>query len=152
MARFTFVQATAALSLFTSSALADVVKYTLNVANGQVAPDGVTRNAVLANGRFPGPLIKANKGDTLKITVNNQLTDSTMRRSTAVHWHGLFQAGTAEEDGPAFVTQCPIAPQTSYTYTIPLREQAGTFWYHSHLSSQYVDGLRGPLVIYGLFM
>ncbi|KAG8723224.1 laccase [Ceratobasidium sp. 395] len=148
MARFTFVQATAALSLFTSSALADVVKYTLNVANGQVTPDGVTRNAVLVNGRFPGPLIKANKGDTLKITVNNQLTDPTMRRSTAVHWHGLFQAGTAEEDGPAFVTQCPIAPQSSYTYTIPLREQAGTFWYHSHLSSQYVDGLRGPLVIY----
>ncbi|KAG8794750.1 laccase [Ceratobasidium sp. 428] len=147
MARFTFVQASAALSLFTSSAFADVVKYTLNVANGQVTPDGVTRNALLVNGRFPSPLIKANKGDTLEITVNNQLNDPSMRRSTAVHWHGLFQAGTAEEDGPAFVTQCPIAPQASYTYTIPLKDQTGTFWYHSHLSSQYVDGLRGPLVI-----
>lgn len=24
----------------------------------------------------------------------------------------------------------------------------GTFWYHSHESVQYCDGLRGPLVIY----
>ncbi|KAG9125331.1 laccase [Ceratobasidium sp. 392] len=148
MARSALVQATAVLSLFASSVFADVVEYTMNVANGQVAPDGITRNAVLVNGRFPGPLLKANKGDILKVTVNNQLTDSTMRRSTAVHWHGLFQAGTAEEDGPAFVTQCPIAPQASYTYNVPLKDQAGTFWYHSHLSSQYVDGLRGPLVIY----
>jgi FtsP/CotA-like multicopper oxidase with cupredoxin domain len=36
-----------------------------------------------------------------------------------------------------------------FTYTLPLHEQTGTFWYHGHLSSQYVDGLRGPLVIYG---
>ena len=24
----------------------------------------------------------------------------------------------------------------------------GTFWYHSHLSTQYCDGLRGPMVVY----
>lgn len=24
----------------------------------------------------------------------------------------------------------------------------GTFWYHSHLATQYCDGLRGPLVVY----
>ena len=24
----------------------------------------------------------------------------------------------------------------------------GTYWYHSHLSTQYCDGLRGPLVVY----
>lgn len=27
----------------------------------------------------------------------------------------------------------------------------GTFWYHSHLSTQYCDGLRGPLVVYDPF-
>ena len=26
--------------------------------------------------------------------------------------------------------------------------QTGTYWYHSHYSTQYCDGLRGPLVIY----
>ncbi|KDR65767.1 hypothetical protein GALMADRAFT_260110 [Galerina marginata CBS 339.88] len=55
---------------------------------------------------------------------------------------------TASEDGPAMVNQCPIAPGHSYTYDIPLNGQSGTFWYHSHLSSQYVDGLRGALVVY----
>lgn len=55
---------------------------------------------------------------------------------------------TSSEDGPAFVNQCPVAPAHSYTYDIPLNGQPGTFWYHSHLASQYVDGLRGPLVIY----
>lgn len=24
----------------------------------------------------------------------------------------------------------------------------GTYWYHSHLATQYCDGLRGPLIIY----
>lgn len=27
---------------------------------------------------------------------------------------------------------------------IPIR----TYWYHSHVSTQYCDGLRGPMVIY----
>lgn len=30
----------------------------------------------------------------------------------------------------------------------PTRCQAGTYWYHAHVSTQYCDGLRGPLVIY----
>ncbi|KAF9482102.1 laccase 16 [Pholiota conissans] len=128
-----------------SAADVDVV---FNVDNTQVAPDGFTRTGVIVNGVFPGTLIQANKDDTLHIAVNDQLTDPTMRRSVSIHWHGLFQSRTGSEDGPAFVNQCPIAPGHSYTYDIPLNGQAGTFWYHSHLSSQYVDGLRGALVVY----
>lgn len=25
---------------------------------------------------------------------------------------------------------------------------SGTYWYHSHLSTQYLDGLRGVIVVY----
>lgn len=124
------------------------VNYNFNVANSMVAPDGFQRIGVLVNGVFPAPLIQVQKTDTLHITVNNQLTNANMRRSATIHWHGLFQFRTASEDGPAGVNQCPISPGHSYTYDIPLNGQAGTFWYHSHLSSQYVDGLRGPLVVY----
>ncbi|KAF8523282.1 laccase [Hysterangium stoloniferum] len=124
------------------------VNYQFNIINGNVAPDGFTRNAILVNNQFPGTLIQANKDDTLHINVSVQLDNPNMRRSTSIHWHGLFQHRTASEDGPAMVTQCPIAPGHSYTYDIPLNGQSGTFWYHSHLSTQYVDGLRGPLVIY----
>ena len=64
------------------------------------------------------------------------------------HWHGLFQKTTAWADGPAFVTQCPIISGDSFLYDFNVPDQAGTFWYHSHLSTQYCDGLRGAFVIY----
>ncbi|KAF8600822.1 laccase-4 [Ceratobasidium sp. AG-I] len=134
--------------LLSGSTLAAIVPYDFRIRNVNAAPDGFTRSVVSVNGLIPGTLITARKGDTLRINVTNELTDSTMRRSTTIHWHGLFQTGSASEDGPAFVTQCPISQFNSYMYEIPLDQQTGTFWYHSHLSSQYVDGLRGALVIY----
>ncbi|TEB24804.1 laccase 17 [Coprinellus micaceus] len=136
----------AQLALFSTAFAADV-NYVFDIVNVNIAPDGFSRPAVLVNGAFPGTLIEATPADTLHITVNNQLTNPLMRRSTSIHWHGLFQGRTASEDGAAMVTQCPIAPGNSYTYDIPLQGQAGTHWYHSHLSSQYVDGLRGVLVV-----
>jgi iron transport multicopper oxidase len=36
----------------------------------------------------------------------------------------------------------------SFDYSFSAPGQAGTYWYHSHLSTQYCDGLNGPLVIY----
>ena len=64
------------------------------------------------------------------------------------HWHGFFQAGTNWADGGAFVNQCPISVGNSFLYDFTATDQAGTFWYHSHLSTQYCDGLRGAMVVY----
>ncbi|KAF8583110.1 multicopper oxidase [Ramaria rubella] len=136
------------ITLLPSGVKAADVNYQFEIINANTAPDGFTRNAILVNNQFPGTLIQANKNDTLHINASVLLDNPAMRRSTSIHWHGLFQHKTASEDGPAMVTQCPIAPGHFYTYDIPLRGQSGTFWYHSHLSTQYVDGLRGPLVIY----
>ncbi|CAE7217617.1 unnamed protein product [Rhizoctonia solani] len=145
MARSTFL---VSVSLFASAVLARTVEYNLKISNGKIAPDGVERkSATLVNGMYPGPLIKANKGDTLKINVKNQLKDASQLLATSIHWHGLHQYRNADDDGPAFVTQCPIIPEHSFTYTIPLGGQPGTYWYHSHIGTQYVDGLRGPIVI-----
>ncbi|KAF7309247.1 Laccase I [Mycena indigotica] len=138
----------------------------LEIVNKIIAPDGFSRSAVLAGGTFPGPLIRGNKGSNFELNVVDDLTDSTMLKSTSIHWHGIFQSGTPWEDGPAFVTreyilsghtlgvddesttECPITPKHSFLYNFKAPGQAGTFWYHSHLSTQYCDGLRGPLVIY----
>jgi len=67
-------------------------------------------------------------------------------------------------DGPAAVTQCPIAPGQSFTYDFVvctssrrpniciLRtyqvNQPGTYWYHSHMKGQYIDGLRGAFIVH----
>ncbi|KAG7093231.1 hypothetical protein E1B28_006917 [Marasmius oreades] len=128
----------------------NTVSTTINVVNRNLAPDGFTRSTVVANGQFPAAPIIANKGDRLVITVNNRLTDPTMRRVTSLNLDGVFvQAPENFDEGQAFVAQCPIAPGHSFTQDVQLDpNQAGTFWYHSQLSVQYVDGFRGPLIIY----
>ncbi|PIL29303.1 transporter [Ganoderma sinense ZZ0214-1] len=120
----------------------------LTISNLDVTPDGYTRAAVVVNGQFPGPLITGNKGDRFQLRVVDQLSNETMLKSTSVHFHGIFQEGTNWADGAAFVNQCPIATGNSFTYDFTCLDQAGTFWYHSHLSTQYCDGLRGPMVVY----
>ncbi|OCH92436.1 laccase 1 [Obba rivulosa] len=150
MARFQALSAIIALGL-SVGALAAIGPVTdLVITDAFVTPDGpnLGREAVLAGGTFPGPLIQGNKGDNFQINVVNNLTNHTMLKTTSIHWHGLFQHGTNWADGPAFVNQCPIASGNSFLYNFNVPDQAGTFWYHSHLATQYCDGLRGPLVVY----
>ncbi|KAF9444257.1 multicopper oxidase [Macrolepiota fuliginosa MF-IS2] len=127
----------------------------IHIVNKNIAPDGFTRSAVLAGrtaaqASFPGPLVRGIKGNTFKLNVIDELTDKTMLRSTSIHWHGIFQEGSSWADGPVGVTQCPISPGHSFLYEFKVPDQAGTFWYHSHHSTQYCDGLRGALVVYDL--
>ncbi|KAJ7181098.1 laccase [Mycena filopes] len=120
----------------------------LPIVNKVIAPDGFSRSTVLAGGTFPGPLITGFKDSRFLLNVEDKLTDPTMLRSTSIHWHGLFQRNTSWADGPSFVTQCPIAANHSFLYDFQAPGQAGTYWYHSHLSTQYCDGLRGAMVLY----
>lgn len=119
----------------------------LVISNVNVSPDGFSRSAISVGGMFPGPVISGKKGDRFRLNVHDQLTDNTMARTTSIHWHGIFQQTTNWADGAAFVSQCPIAPNNSFLYEFNV-EQSGTYWYHSHLSTQYCDGLRGAIVIY----
>jgi len=120
----------------------------LNIVNAVIAPDGFSRSAVLPGGRFPGPLIAANKGDDFRINVVNLLNDKTMDTNTSVHWHGIFQEKSNWADGTSSITQCHITSNRSFLHRFNTGNQAGTYWYHSHDSIQLCDGLRGPLVIY----
>ncbi|KAI0644028.1 laccase B [Trametes meyenii] len=150
MGRLQFFATSVALSLSLGRAVYGAIGpvTTLTIANADISPDGYTRATVLANGVYPGPLITGNKSDNFQITVEDQLTNSTMLKTTTIHWHGIFQQGTNWADGAAFVNQCPIASGNSFLYDFNVTDQAGTFWYHSHLSTQYCDGLRGPMVVY----
>ncbi|KAH9968477.1 laccase [Lactifluus volemus] len=120
----------------------------LRIVNANIAPDGFPRDTVLADGVFPGPLIRGHKDTVFTLNVMDELTDSSMDLATSIHWHGFFQQHTNYANGPAFVTQCPIVPKHSFMYEFKSLNQAGTFWYHSHFRNQYCDGLRGPLVVY----
>ncbi|OCK76302.1 multicopper oxidase [Lepidopterella palustris CBS 459.81] len=101
------------------------------------------RPVIAINNQWPSPTIRGNIGDTVTVNVKNNLGNETL----TIHWHGIFQTGNNANDGTPMVAQCPIIPGASYTYTFHL-EQPGTYWYHSHSPSQYMDGLRGPLIIH----
>ena len=120
--------------------------YHFTISRGHLAPDGYEREVLLVNGGFPGPLIEANWGDIIQVTVHNNITDP--EEGAALHWHGFLQKGTPWEDGVPAVSQCPIAPGKSFTYQFQA-DLYGTSWYHSHYSSQYAGGLVGPIVIHG---
>lgn len=104
---------------------------------------GVLRKVLVINGRYPAPLIRVNRGDRLLISVNNNMSEPT-----SMHWHGLFQNGTNWMDGLAGITQCPIAPGRSFLYNFTVENQYGTYWYHSHVETQRMDGLFGALIVH----
>ena len=99
---------------------------------------------MLINNQYPGPTITANWGDMIQVTVKNSLPNN----GTSMHWHGMRQLGSNVMDGVNGITECPIAPGDTKTYTFQAT-QYGTTWYHSHFSVQYGDGIVGPLVING---
>ncbi|KAK1775024.1 laccase [Copromyces sp. CBS 386.78] len=110
-----------------------------------VGPDGhIKKGAMLINGGYPGPLIKADWGDRIEVTVTNRLKTN----GTSMHWHGFHQLNSNNQDGVAGVTECPIPPGASRVYSF-LATQHGTSWYHSHISSQYANGIVGPIQING---
>ena len=91
-------------------------------------------------------MIEANWGDTIVVTVTNDIEDTA--EGVTLHWHGQPQRLSPGEDGVPAISQCPIPPGSSLTYSFRA-ENFGTGWYHSHVSGQYTDGLYGPMVIYG---
>lgn len=127
---------------FVVSNVTQVREFTLSITQGLASPDGYQKPMILINGQFPGPLIEANSGDIIRVNVNNLMANW----SIAVHWHGLDQKNSVEMDGVAGITQCGIPPYQNFTYEFSTEGQRGSFWYHSHLSTQYTDGMLGPLV------
>ncbi|KAI8653708.1 Laccase 2 [Fusarium sp. Ph1] len=120
-------------------------EYYLVVDNMTINGDGVfNHEGKVFNQTYPGPWIQACWGDTIRVTVKNKLKYN----GTTIHWHGLRQKDTMEMDGVNGVTQCPIAPNDTFTYEFKAL-QYGTSWYHSHYSLQYADGLAGPITIHG---
>jgi manganese oxidase len=102
---------------------------------------GTTVDAYAINGQVPGPRLHIRQGDRVRISVANSLPEST-----TIHWHGLILPNAM--DGPAEITQEPIAPGASYRYEFTAT-QAGTFFYHSHdhVDRQQALGLYGALII-----
>lgn len=98
-------------------------------------------NARLLNGNLPGPTIKVNAGDTLRILYKNEMEDQGlpvgeqntfryMDRSN-LHFHGGHVSGELPSDD----IRMSISPGSSYQYqtTFPSTHMPGTHWVHPHV-------------------
>ena len=110
---------------------------TASVFDWETSP-GVTVKAWGYNKQVPGPNIKVNVGDKVKIVLKNELEESTV-----IHIHGLKGLPNAM-DGVPDVTQPPVKPGESFSYDFTANE-ISVAMYHSHHNAQIQvpNGLAG---------
>ena len=100
---------------------------------------GRTVNTWAYGDTAPGPLLRLDAGDVLRVDVDNQLP-----AATSVHWHGL--ALRNDMDGVPGLTQDPIAAGEKFRYEFTAPDP-GTYFYHPHSGVQLDRGLYGVLVV-----
>jgi manganese oxidase len=93
------------------------------------------------NGIVPGPQLRAEVGDRVRIILNNELDEPT-----TIHWHGLYVPPNM--DGVPVLSQDAVLPGESFTYEFTIRN-AGSHMYHSHFMAEHQVpmGLLGAFVI-----
>ena len=93
------------------------------------------------NGTSPGPEIRVNQGDHLRINLLNKLPEAT-----SIHSHGIVLP--ASQDGVPGVTQNSVKPGEMFTYDFVV-PHVGTYWYHTHQNTlnQLPKGLIGSLIV-----
>jgi len=111
-----------------------------NSANVEVWP-GTTTQMLGLNNSYPGPTIRVQKGDNFSVLFENQYSEEA-----TIHWHGLLV--------PELMDGQPkdaVLPGTSYTYSFPVFQRAGTYFYHSHthhLTAKHVyKGYAGFFIV-----
>jgi FtsP/CotA-like multicopper oxidase with cupredoxin domain len=89
----------------------------------------------------PGPQLRAEVGDTVRIILHNELPEPT-----TIHSHGLFVP--PDMDGVPAISQDAVLPGESFTYEYTLRN-AGSHMYHSHFMAEHQVpmGLLGAFVV-----
>jgi uncharacterized cupredoxin-like copper-binding protein len=113
---------------------------TATISDWEVEP-GKTVRAWTYNGTVPGPTIKVQTGDRVRVVLHNELP-----QSTAIHFHGIETPN--EMDGVPYVTQDPVKPGASFTYEFVAQGPAvGMYHSHHHAEHQVPDGLLGAFIV-----
>jgi bilirubin oxidase len=101
---------------------------------------GVPSETMGFNGDYLGPTIRLYRDSDVTITFANNIAEPT-----TVHGHGLHVNGEID-GGP----QSAIQPGESWQITIPVRQEAGTSWYHPHLMGKTAHHVHAGLA--GLYL
>ncbi|KAI3937151.1 hypothetical protein MKW92_013271 [Papaver armeniacum] len=109
---------------------------------GTIAPLGVPQQVILINGQFPGPRLDVVTNDNLIINVINKLDEPFL-----LTWNGIKQRKNSWQDG-VLGTNCPIPPNSNYTYKIQPKDQIGTYTYFPSTAMHRAAGGFGGLNVY----
>lgn len=106
----------------------------------QLLPGNQTITAGV-NGKFWGPTLFMEKGDTVHMNVLNNLNETS-----TIHWHGLHLPAVMD-GGP----HQEIAPGALWQPYWEIKNNAATYWYHPHLhmmtTDQMTAGLGGFIIV-----
>ena len=93
------------------------------------------------NGIVPGPMIKVDVGDTIRVILHNELP-----AGTDIHWHGIRTPN--DMDGVAPLTQPLARSGETFTYEF-VAERPAVGMYHAHTHGQMAvpNGLFGVMII-----
>ncbi|WP_272818744.1 multicopper oxidase family protein [Mycolicibacterium rhodesiae] len=99
---------------------------------------GTKAHTLAYNNQLPGPLIRANVGDEIAVTVDNGLD-----HASSVHWHGLALRNDMDGAAPA-VRNIESGSSFTYRFSSPY---PGTYWAHPHTGLDTDYGLYVPVII-----
>jgi blue copper oxidase len=120
----------------------DGLTYTVRAQKGETEIfDGTKTKTYGYNGSFLGPMLRLEKGETVKIRTINELDEET-----TFHWHGLEVSGEAD-GGP----HNSLKPGEEKLIEFEVTQEASTLWFHPHpegkTSEQVYNGLAGLIYI-----
>jgi FtsP/CotA-like multicopper oxidase with cupredoxin domain len=124
---------------------------TLKAQFGPAVMGGRAVTTYTFNGHAPGPTMRLHPGDSLGVTLTNQ-----MDQPTNLHTHGLHVSPAGNSDN-VFVHVMP-GETFNYEFAIPHDGVSGLYipglyWYHPHMhgysSDQVSGGMAGALIIEG---
>ena len=127
-----------------------VLETTLTAANSPITLGGKTFSSMVYNGRYLPPVLRLQRGDSLKLHLINRLQKKD--EVTNLHYHGTSVSPKAPSDDVFLHVQ----PGESYNYRVyfPPDHDRGLFWYHPHphgeSEDQVLGGMSGVLVVEGL--
>lgn len=129
-------------SVFVVRAEDPYLYYTWTVTYGTRSPLGVPQQVILINGQFPGPSLEVVTNNNIILNLINKLDQPFL-----LTWNGIKQRKNSWQDG-VLGTNCPIPPNSNYTYKFQAKDQIGTFTYFPSTLFHKAAGGFGALNIY----
>jgi multicopper oxidase len=110
----------------------------LTAARADIDLGGTVARTLAFGDTVPGPLIRANVGDEVAVTVKNRLD-----HATSVHWHGIALRNDMDGATPA-TRDIDAGKDFTYRFSVP---HPGTYWAHPHTGLDADYGMYLPVIV-----